>query len=333
MRLCAAARVGLVPYAGGTGLVGGQLATAGPMPLVLSFERMTRIRDLDLVDGVLIAEAGCILADVQAAARAAGRLFPLSLASEGSARIGGLLATNAGGITVLRYGNTRDLCLGIEAVLADGTVVEGLSRVRKDNMGYDLRHLLIGSEGTLGLITAASLRLFPQPAESATAWVAVESPTAALDLLTALREDLGGAISAFELMHVQALAFLAEALPQVPLPPDAPTDWRVLLEAGDAAGARIGDRLEAGLGRALESRARRGRADRAERGAACGLLGGPRGDPGGEPANRGGIEPRHLAAAVAARRVPRPRRRVAGRVRCGVAGELFRASGGREPAL
>ena len=253
VRLCAAARVGLVPYAGGTGLVGGQLATAGPMPLVLSFERMTRIRDLDLVDGVLIAEAGCILADVQAAARAAGRLFPLSLASEGSARIGGLLATNAGGITVLRYGNTRDLCLGIEAVLADGTVVEGLSRVRKDNMGYDLRHLLIGSEGTLGLITAASLRLFPQPAESATAWVAVESPTAALDLLTALREDLGGAISAFELMHVQALAFLAEALPQVPLPPDAPTDWRVLLEAGDAAGARIGDRLEAGLGRALES--------------------------------------------------------------------------------
>jgi FAD/FMN-containing dehydrogenase len=253
VRLCAAARVGIVPYAGGTGLVGGQLATAGPLPVVLSVERMTRIRDLDLVDGVLIAEAGCVLADVQAAARAAGRLFPLSLASEGSARIGGLLATNAGGITVLRYGNTRDLCLGIEAVLADGTVIEELRRVRKDNMGYDLRHLLIGSEGTLGLITAASLRLFPAPAETATAWVAVTSPTAALDLLATLREELGAAISAFELMHVQGLAFVAEALPQVPLPPDAPADWRVLVEAGDAAGAHVGDRLEAGLGRALDS--------------------------------------------------------------------------------
>jgi FAD/FMN-containing dehydrogenase len=201
---------------------------------------------------VLVAEAGCILAEVQAAARAAGRLFPLSLASEGSARIGGLLATNAGGIGVLRYGNARDLCLGVEAVLGDGTVVEGLGRVVKDNMGYDLRHLLIGAEGTLGLITAASLRLFPQPAETATAWVAVGSPTAALELLAALREALGGAISAFELMHAQGLAFLAEELPQVPQPPAPPTKWLVLVEAGEAAGAAVGARLEAALGAALE---------------------------------------------------------------------------------
>jgi FAD/FMN-containing dehydrogenase len=214
---------------------------------------MSRIRDLDLVDGVLVAEAGCVLADVQSAARAAGRLFPLSLASEGSARIGGLLATNAGGVGVLRYGNARDLCLGVEAVLADGTVVEGLSRVVKDNMGYDLRHLLIGAEGTLGLITAASLRLFPQPAEVATAWIAVGSPTAALDLLAAVRGALGGAVSAFELVHVQGLAFLAEVLPQVTRPPDAPTDWRVLVEAGDSAGAGIGARLEAALAQVLES--------------------------------------------------------------------------------
>jgi FAD/FMN-containing dehydrogenase len=174
--ICAEARVGIIPYAGGTGLVGGQISSEGPLPVVLSFERMARIRDLDLVDGVLVAEAGCVLAEVQAAARAVGRLFPLTLASEGSARIGGLLATNAGGINVLRYGNARDLCLGVEAVMADGRVLHGLKRVVKDNMGYDLRHLLIGSEGTLGLITAASLRLFPQPDKRATAWVSVASP-------------------------------------------------------------------------------------------------------------------------------------------------------------
>ena len=249
--LCSEARVGIVPYAGGTGLVGGQLADQGPMPVVLSFERMNRIRDLDLVDEVIVAEAGCVLADVQAAARAAGRLFPLSLASEGSARIGGLLGTNAGGVAVLRYGNTRDLCLGVEAVLGDGTVLQGLSRLAKDNMGYDLRHLLIGAEGTLGLITAASLRLFPRPAENATAWVAVASPAAALDLLATLRDALGGAVSAFELIGAQGLAFLAEELPQVPRPPDADTDWRVLVEAGEAPEARIGARLEEALAGAL----------------------------------------------------------------------------------
>jgi FAD/FMN-containing dehydrogenase len=251
--ICAEARVGIIPYAGGTGLVGGQISSEGPLPVVLSFERMARIRDLDLVDGVLVAEAGCVLAEVQAAARAVGRLFPLTLASEGSARIGGLLATNAGGINVLRYGNARDLCLGVEAVMADGRVLHGLKRVVKDNMGYDLRHLLIGSEGTLGLITAASLRLFPQPDKRATAWVSVASPTAALELLQELRAALGGTISAFELMHVQGLDFLAEVLPGVPAPPRLGSDWVVLVESADARGGETGARLDAALGRALET--------------------------------------------------------------------------------
>ena len=200
--ICAAARVGIVPYSGGTGLVGGQIFGEGPLPVILSFERMSRIRDLDLTDGVLTAEAGCVLADVQAAAREAGRLFPLTLASEGSARIGGLLATNAGGVNVLRYGNARDLCLGVEAVMADGSVLHGLSRVVKDNMGYDLRHLLIGVGGDARADhrgePAGSI---PRPAETATAWVAVASPEAALALFHALRQALGGTISAFELMQ------------------------------------------------------------------------------------------------------------------------------------
>jgi FAD/FMN-containing dehydrogenase len=251
--VCAEARVGIVPYSGGTGLVGGQISGDGPLPVILSFERMARMRDLDLTDGVLVAEAGCVLADVQAAARDADRLFPLALASEGSARIGGLLATNAGGVNVLRYGNARDLCLGVEAVMADGSVMHGLSRVVKDNMGYDLRHLLIGAEGTLGLITAASLRLFPAPGEIATAWIPVASPEAARALFHRLRRALGGTLSAFELMHVRGLEFLAEMLPALPQPPAMPTDWRVLVESADAGGAETGARLEAALAEALEA--------------------------------------------------------------------------------
>ena len=252
VRVCAAARVGIVPYSGGTGLVGGQIFGEGPLPVILSFERMARIRDLDLEDNVLVAEAGVVLADVQAAARAAGRLFPLSLASEGSARIGGLLATNAGGIHVLRYGSARELCLGVEAVMADGSILHRLGRVAKDNMGYGLRHLLIGAEGTLGLITAASLRLHPLPEETATAWIAVASPAAALALLQEMRAALGGTISAFELIGAQGLAFLAETLPQVPLPPGLPADWLVLAEAADGRGGAVGRRLEAALAAALE---------------------------------------------------------------------------------
>jgi FAD/FMN-containing dehydrogenase len=250
--LCAEARVGIVPYGGGTGLVGGQTLIEGPAPLILSLERMTAIRAVDLAAGVIEVEAGAVLTDVQATAEAAGRLFPLSLASEGSARIGGLLATNAGGVNVLRYGNARDLCLGVEAVMADGRVLHGLRRVMKDNLGYDLRHLLIGSEGTLGVLTAASLRLHPRPAESATAWIAVPDPGAALDLLALLRDALGSSVSAFELVHGQGLAFLAETLPQIARPMEPAPEWSILVEAGDGRDARIAERLEAALAEGIE---------------------------------------------------------------------------------
>ncbi|SFT80193.1 FAD-binding oxidoreductase [Sedimentitalea nanhaiensis] len=231
-----AARVGVVPFGGGTGLVGGQIAPDGPAPLLISLERMTAVRSVHPQENVLIAEAGTILADVQAAARGVGRFFPLSLASEGSARIGGNLSTNAGGVNVLRYGNARDLCLGLEAVLPDGRIWNGLTRLRKDNTGYDLRNLLIGAEGTLGIITAAALKLAPIPAGEGTALIVVPSPEAALKLLTLARDRLGETVSAFELMHRQGLEFLAEELPDLRQPFASPPEWCVLIEIGVAAG-------------------------------------------------------------------------------------------------
>ncbi|MBC2837394.1 FAD-binding oxidoreductase [Paragemmobacter straminiformis] len=233
---CNDARVGLVAWGGGTGLVGGQLQPSGPAPLILSLERMTATRGLYPTEAVLTVEAGAILSDVQSRAAEAGFLFPLSLASEGSARIGGLLACNAGGLNVLRYGNARDLVLGVEAVMADGTVFNGLKRLRKDNTGYDLRHLLIGSEGTLGIITAASLRLFPRPATALTALLVTPSPDTALRLLTLSQNLLPGMISAFELIHRTGFDFLAETMPQITCPlPEVP-EWSILIELGLPAG-------------------------------------------------------------------------------------------------
>ncbi|TGD63606.1 FAD-binding oxidoreductase [Tabrizicola sp. WMC-M-20] len=229
---CARARVGIIPMGGGTGLVGGQVMPGGPAPLILSLERMSALRAAFPSENVLVVEAGMILADVQAAADGIGRIFPLSLASEGSARIGGNLAANAGGVNVLRYGNTRDLCLGLEAVLPDGSIFNGLKRLRKDNTGYDLRHLLIGSEGTLGVITAASLRLFPKPAATVVALLAVPDPRAALDLLALAEGELSGLISAFELIHRMGYDFLAQTMPEVAVPLHPIPDWSVLIELG-----------------------------------------------------------------------------------------------------
>ena len=229
---CAQARVGIVPFGGGTGLVGGQVAEDGPKSLILSLEKMNAVREVYAEENVLIAEAGVILADVQAAADANNRLFPLSLAAEGSARIGGNLATNAGGTSVLRYGNTRDLCLGLEAVMPSGEILNGLSRLRKNNTGYDLRHLLIGSEGTLGIITAAALKLSPKPAKIGTAMLVVESPKAALSLLSLARDQLGEMVSGFELMHKQGIDFLTQYMPDVRQPLDAAPEWTVLIELG-----------------------------------------------------------------------------------------------------
>lgn len=232
VRACAAARVGIVPWGGGTGLVGGQIQPDGPAPVILSLERMAQVRNVWPEENALEVEAGATLATVQEAAAGVGRLFPLSLASEGTARIGGVLATNAGGIGVLRYGNARDLCLGVEAVLADGSVIGGLKRLRKDNTGYDLRNLLIGAEGTLGIITAATLRMVPRPAVNVTAMLVVESPAAALRLLTLCQTRVPGMVSAFELIARRGFEFLAEKMPEVACPFPVAPEWCVLLELG-----------------------------------------------------------------------------------------------------
>ncbi len=252
---CATARVGIVPYSGGTGLVGGQVMAHGPAPVVLSLERLNKIRAVYPSENVLVCEAGVILAHVQQAAEDAGRLFPLSLASEGSARIGGLLATNAGGVNVLRYGNARALCLGLEVVRPDGTIWHGLTRLRKDNTGYDLRNLMIGAEGTLGIITAAALRLVPRPVHMGAALLAVPSPQAALDLLALAGAQIGDGLSAFELMHRQGFDFLAEVGPEVRQPFAEVPEWSVLIDLGlpangdpDAALERLfAEAFEAGL--------------------------------------------------------------------------------------
>ena len=204
----------------------------GPAPVILSLERMARVRNIWPEENALEVEAGATLAAVQEAAAGVGRLFPLSLASEGTARIGGVLATNAGGIGVLRYGNARDLCLGIEAVMADGSVMGGLKRLRKDNTGYDLRNLLIGAEGTLGIITAATLRMVPRPAVNVTAMLVVDSPAAALRLLTLCQTRVPGMVSAFELIARRGFEFLAEKMPEVACPFAVVPDWCVLLELG-----------------------------------------------------------------------------------------------------
>jgi len=236
VRAAAKARVPVLPYGGGTGLVGGQVMPGGPAPLIISLERMNAIRAIHPDENALVAEAGCILADVQGAALAVDRLFPLSLAAEGSACIGGNLSTNAGGVNVLRYGNARDLCLGLEAVLPDGRIWHGLTRLRKDNTGYDLRNLLIGAEGTLGIITAAALKLAPIPAGVGTAMIVVPTPQAGLELLSLARARMGDAISAFELINRQGLDFLSEVMPQVRQPFNPSPDWCVLTDVGLAAG-------------------------------------------------------------------------------------------------
>ncbi|MFB2532970.1 FAD-binding oxidoreductase [Paracoccus sp. p3-h83] len=252
-RACAAAQVAILPRGGGTGLVAGSVMPTGPAPLIVSFERMRAIRASHPRENTLIAEAGVTLTEIRTAAEDAGRMFPLALASQGSAQLGGLLSTNAGGVNVLRWGNTRDLVLGIEAVLPDGSILNGLKRLRKDNTGYDLRHLLIGAEGTLGLITAASLRLVTPPAETATALMVVRDPSAALELLALADVHAGGCISAFELISGQGLAFLAEAdIPHNP-PFAATPPWMALIELGLPKGSPATAILEAIFADAAEA--------------------------------------------------------------------------------
>src|SRR5882724_2264141 len=211
--LASQAGVAIVPQGGNTGLAGASIPSSGGGSLVVSLERMNRIRSIDAANYTATVEAGCILQQVQEAAAAADRLFPLSLSAEGSCRIGGNLSTNAGGIAVLRYGNMRDLALGIEVVLPDGRIWNGLRALRKDNTGYDLKHLFIGAEGTLGIITAAVLKLFPRPRERACAFVAVASLDATLALLGRMRAASGDSLTSFELIPRIALEM---ALAHVP---------------------------------------------------------------------------------------------------------------------
>jgi FAD/FMN-containing dehydrogenase len=202
--------------------------------MVLSLGRMNRIRELDALNDTMTVEAGCVLAAVQRAAEDAGRLFPLSLAAEGSCQIGGNLSTNAGGVNVLRYGNAREQVLGLEVVLPDGRVWDGLRALRKDNTGYDLKHLFLGAEGTLGVITAAVLRLYPLPTARATAWIAVASPREAVELLAALRGRLGDRLSAFELVSRPCLEAVLKHVPASRDPLPAAHAWYVLAEFGDS---------------------------------------------------------------------------------------------------
>lgn len=266
--ICAEEGLAVVPQAGNTGLVGGGVPRRGGREVVVSLERMTAIRDLDPVGATVTVEAGCILADVQAAAAAAGLLYPLSLAAEGSCRIGGNLATNAGGTNVLRYGNARDHVLGLEVVLADGQVWNGLRALRKDNSGYDLKQLFLGSEGTLGIVTAAVLKLWPRPRTKVTAWLAVAGAGEALALLARCQRAAGGQVTACEYMAAEALELLFARLPghRPPLaagPGAAPshraaTGGCLLLEA---ASGRAGDGLDVAIEEALAAAMAAGEAE------------------------------------------------------------------------
>ncbi len=243
VRACAEAGTALVPQGGNTGLVVGGTPDASGTQVVLSLQRMNAVRAVDPANLTLTAEAGCILQSLQESAREAGFLFPLSLAAEGSCTIGGNLATNAGGTQVLRYGNARDLCLGLEVVTAQGEVWDGLSGLRKDNTGYDLRDLFIGSEGTLGIITAATLKLYPLPAATLTAWAAVPSMEAAVRLLEIARTRLGAGLTGFEVMGQFALSLVCRHFPALRVPFAQASPYGVLLEyeaQGGEADARAG---------------------------------------------------------------------------------------------
>ncbi|HEY6579227.1 MAG TPA: FAD-binding oxidoreductase [Rhizomicrobium sp.] len=233
LSICNETRTPIVPQGGNTGLVGGQIPLEGE--ILLSLERMTCIRSLDARELSAIVDAGVVLAHVQRAADDAGAYFPLSLAAEGSATVGGNVSTNAGGVNVLRYGSARQLVLGLEVVLADGRILDLLRTLHKDNTGYDLKQLFIGAEGTLGVIAAAALRLFPKPRGRETALIAVPDPSAALELLRRLADATGGLVSAFELIPRIGIELVRAHVPQTADPLGSPSPWYVLAEISGGA--------------------------------------------------------------------------------------------------
>ncbi|WP_250462538.1 FAD-binding oxidoreductase [Caballeronia sp. GAFFF2] len=238
VRLCAAAGVPLLAQGGNTSLCGGSVPAAhGVPPVIVSLTRMRRIRGIDAANGSMEVEAGCVLKTVQDAAADVARLYPVSLGAEGSCQIGGTLSTNAGGTSVLRYGNTRENVLGLEVVMADGTIWNGLRGLRKDNTGIDLKHLFIGAEGALGIITAATIKLHPLPMHHALAWFAPTDPQAALTILGMFQTNCGSRLSAFELMNARQLQLVVEHVMDRRAPLEGAHDWHVMVELSDTRGA------------------------------------------------------------------------------------------------
>ena len=251
--LCAATGTTLVPQAGNTGLVGGGVPDDSGTQLILNVSRMNRVIEVDTVNNTMTVEAGCILQILQETAAAHGRLFPLSLAAEGSCEIGGNISTNAGGVQVLRYGNTRELVMGLEVVLPSGEIWNGLRGLRKDNTGYDLKHLFIGAEGTLGIITKAVLKLFPAPAATQTAFVGLESPAKALALLTHMQGALGDRLTAFELISDFGLSLVEKHFSRLKSPFAQRHPWYILTDVADSRNAAaLAEEFESALGAALE---------------------------------------------------------------------------------
>ncbi|MDQ1185233.1 FAD-binding oxidoreductase [Agrobacterium larrymoorei] len=237
MRLASETGTAIVPQTGNTGLVGGQTPRSGGSDVILSLERMNKVRDIDPIANVIVVDGGCILDDVHKAAEKVERMFPLSLGSQGSCRIGGNLATNAGGTAVLAYGNMRQLCLGLEVVLPTGEIWDGLRRLKKDNTGYDLRDLFIGSEGTLGIITGAVLKLFPKPLGHQVAFAGLHSPADALTLFERASTLCGTALTGFELMPRIGVEFTAKHIPGVRDPLETPHPWYALIDISSSDSA------------------------------------------------------------------------------------------------
>ena len=252
VKVCAETGTRIVPQGGNTGLTGASQPNADRSEVIISTVRMKQVRAIDLANETVTVEAGVILAEIQRLAAEHNRLFPLSLGAEGSCQIGGNISTNAGGTQVIRYGNTRNLVLGLEVVLPDGRIWDGLRGLRKDNTGYDLKQLFIGAEGTLGIITAAVLRLFPLPTATATAWLAVPTPAAAVELLSFMKSRLGERISAFELMQRSIIKFLIKGIPGHSEPMRDPHAWYVLIEvSGQGAPGSLDDPFAEALSEAM----------------------------------------------------------------------------------
>jgi FAD/FMN-containing dehydrogenase len=335
VRACVAHKTPIVVQGGNTGLMGAATPDASGRSVLLLLDRLNRVRQVDTDNDTLTVEAGCILQNVQDVARDAGRLFPLSLGAEGSCTIGGNLGTNAGGTAVLRYGNTRELTLGLEVVTAEGEIWNGLRGLRKDNTGYDLRDLYIGSEGTLGIITAVTLKLFPLPKAQSTAFLAFDSLGQAVSFLSHARAGFGASLTAFELLTADCLALLREQFPEGPQPfLHAPQPWFALLELSDNhSEAHARQAFEDVLGSAFEEDLLADAPDRRKPGPKRSFVAAAGKHERGAEASGAQHEARHFDSDLAHRRVRRAHRRIAPTTLSRRAQFHLRPPGRRQPAL